>query len=108
VKFSEIERIEIQMMVGYGDRQRSHQDVCHLFNNVQRREILLYNPQCLNWLKFRETENVKDIPRSGRPKSTTNQDQAFDVLLRVSGQTFDIFCVICPNYVSPQTMKTAY
>lgn len=34
VKLSEIERIEILMMVGYGDRQRSHQDVCDSFSNV--------------------------------------------------------------------------
>lgn len=33
-KLSEIERIEILMVVGYGDRQRLHQDVCDLFNNV--------------------------------------------------------------------------
>jgi hypothetical protein len=33
--------------------------------------------------KFRETVNIKDIPRSAPPKSGTNQDQALDVLVNV-------------------------
>lgn len=33
-KLSEIERIEILMVVGYGGRQHSHHDVSKLFHNV--------------------------------------------------------------------------
>ena len=33
-RLSERERIEILMMLGYGDRRRSLQDVCNLFNNT--------------------------------------------------------------------------
>jgi hypothetical protein len=78
VKLSETERIEILLMVGYGDRQRSHQDVCHLFNNVHPERNPIVQSTVSKWVtKFRET--VKDIPRSGRPKSATNQDQAIDV-----------------------------
>jgi transposase len=60
VKFTETERTEILMMVDY----------------IQSTVSELVR-------KFRETGNVKDIPRSGRPKSATNQDQALDVLLSV-------------------------
>jgi hypothetical protein len=47
VKLSETERIEILIMVVYGDRQRSYQDFCHLFNNVHPER----HPQSLNWLE---------------------------------------------------------
>jgi hypothetical protein len=73
VKFSETERIEILMMVDYGDRQRLHQDVCHLFNNVHPERIpIVQSPVSELVRKFRETGNVKDIPRSGHPKLPTN------------------------------------
>jgi hypothetical protein len=72
------------MMVGYGDRQRSHQDVCHFFNNVHsERNPIVQSTVSKLVRKFRETGNVKGIPRSGSSKSATNRDQSLDVLLSV-------------------------
>lgn len=84
MKLSETERIEILMMVGYGDLQRSHQDVCHLFNNVHPgRSPIVRSTVSKLVRKFRETGNVKDMPKSGRPKSVTNHDKVLDVLVSV-------------------------
>jgi hypothetical protein len=50
-------------MVGYGNRQRSHQDVCHLFNNVHPEGNPTVQSTMSKLVKnFRETGNVKGIP----------------------------------------------
>lgn len=66
---SERERIEILMMVGYGDRKRSTVEVCELFNNVhQERRPISRSTVSKIISKFRETGSVRDKPKSGRPK----------------------------------------
>ncbi|MBZ5796693.1 DUF4817 domain-containing protein, partial [Burkholderia contaminans] len=83
-KLSETERIEILMMVGYGDRQRSHEAVCHLFNTVHpERNPIAQSTVSRLVRKFRDTGHVKDVLKPGRSKSATNQDKALNVLLSV-------------------------
>lgn len=85
VKLTLSERIEVLMMVGYGDRQRSHHEVCHLFNTVHpERNPISQSTVSRLVAKFRETGDVKDLPKAGRPKSTTNEDRSLDVLLAVT------------------------
>lgn len=69
MRLSEIERIEILMMVGYGDRKRSTFEVCELFNNVhQERAPISRSTVSKIVLKFTETGSVRDRLKSGRPK----------------------------------------
>ena len=71
----------VLMMRGYGDRIRSYREVVELYNAT-------YPDQCdpiskstveRTIARFQRTL-IKDEPRSGRPKSTTNDDKVADVL----------------------------
>lgn len=68
-------------MVGYGDRQRLHQDG-QLFKIAHpRKNSIVQSTVSKLVTKFRETENVNDMSKFERLKSTTNHHQALDVLL---------------------------
>jgi transposase len=68
VHLSESERIEILMMVGYGDRLRSHQETCELFNQEHaNRPPIARSTVSKIVAKFSETGSVRDLPRQGRP-----------------------------------------
>lgn len=72
------------MLIGYGDRKRTYEEVSHLFNdlNPQRPPVSRSTvSRIMN--KFNETGSVQDRPRSGRPKTATNEDKTLDVLLDV-------------------------
>ncbi|PSN47502.1 hypothetical protein C0J52_13570 [Blattella germanica] len=80
---SESERIEILVMIGYGDRKRTQDEVCTLFNETHpdRDPISQSNVSRLQ-NKFNEYGHVRDVKRSGRP-SSTNKDMELDILLTV-------------------------
>ncbi|KAK0071654.1 hypothetical protein PV325_012546, partial [Microctonus aethiopoides] len=42
-ELSERERIEILMMIEYGDRKRTHQEVCNLFNDIDPNRQISYS-----------------------------------------------------------------
>lgn len=66
---SERERIEILIMVGYGDRQRTHAEACELFNHEHPdRPPINRSTVTKLVVKFTETGSVKDRPRQGRPQ----------------------------------------
>ena len=66
VHLSESERIEILMMVGYGDRLRSHQETCELFNQEHaNRPPIARSTVSRIVAKFSETGSVRDLPRQG-------------------------------------------
>lgn len=68
-RLTERERIEILMMVGYGDRLRSHQEACDLFNQHHPdRPPIARSTVSKVVAKFVETGSVNDLPRQGRPR----------------------------------------
>lgn len=71
-------------MVGYGDGQRSHQEAAYLFNDMYPDHNSIPHTTVTRIIrKFNETGSVKDFPRSGRPKTTTDENTSLDVLLHV-------------------------
>lgn len=57
---SETEEIKRLMMVGYGDLQLSHQDICDLFNKIHLDRNPIFRPTVSKLLgKFREAGHVK-------------------------------------------------
>lgn len=80
---SESERIEILIMIGYGDRKRTQDEVCALFNETHPdRDPISQSTVSRIQNKFNEYGHVRDVKRSGRP-SSTNEDMELDILLTV-------------------------
>lgn len=79
---NETQRIEILIILGYGDRMRTLQDVCNIFNDKypNRNPITKSTVSRIN-KKFRHTGNVKDAARSGRPKIAMDDNKALNVLI---------------------------
>ena len=68
-RLSERERIEILMMVGYGDNLRTHGEACELFNQEHPdRPPIARSTVSKLVAKFTETGSVHDLPRQGRPR----------------------------------------
>lgn len=68
MRLTDTERIEILMMIGYGDRVRTQEEVCHLFNaKYPNRNPISQSTVSRVEARFRETGHVKDRPKSGRP-----------------------------------------
>ena len=60
-------------MVGYGDRLRSHEEVCALFNEVHfERPPIARSTVSRIVAKFNQTRNVSDVPRFGKPQINDN------------------------------------
>ncbi|KAJ3646734.1 hypothetical protein Zmor_024309 [Zophobas morio] len=67
---TEKERIETLMMVGYGDRLRSHEEMYPLFSEVHFEQPPIVRGTISGIVaKFNQTGNVRDITRCGRPLS---------------------------------------
>lgn len=82
-QLTERERIEILMMVGYGDRLRTHQEACDLFNEGHHNEPPISRSTVSRVVtKFIETGSVKDLPRQGRPQ--VNEEIRLNMLLEVT------------------------
>ncbi|KAJ8946748.1 hypothetical protein NQ318_002578, partial [Aromia moschata] len=80
-RLSEIERIEILMIIGYGDRRRSFDQVVVIFNELHPdREPLSKSTVSKTLQRFHETGGVKDRPKSGRPVSVTNEENSLNVM----------------------------
>jgi len=70
------------MMRGYGDMQRSYQDVANLFNGTYPNRAPISKTTVIRTVeRFVETGSVKDRPRSGRPKTATNDERSMEILL---------------------------
>lgn len=80
---SETERIDILILRGYGDKQRSYQEVCDIYNNLHPDKQIKKNAVFRTVERYRMTRSVKNRPRSGRPKSATADDKKLDVLLSI-------------------------
>jgi hypothetical protein len=80
---TEKERIEILMITGYGDRKRSHQEACPLFNETHPNRNPISKSTVTKTLKrFNETGSVTNRLKVGRPRKCTNEDNSFNILLR--------------------------
>lgn len=79
---SERNRIEILMMVGYGDRRRSTNEVRELFNQTHP-DLIPISQSTISKIirKYEQHGHVKDLPRGGRPRIDENTH--LDVLLAV-------------------------
>lgn len=84
VQLSQRQRTEILMMIGFGDRRRTQLEVCNLFNQRYPNRIPLTQSAVSKVLKkFNNIGSVKNAPRTGRPKSATNDDSTLNILLRL-------------------------
>lgn len=83
VKLTESERIELLMMRGYGDRQRSFEEVRTLFNTVYPNRHISKSTVSRTIHKFEVFRQVNDLPRMGRPLTATNEETSLNVLLTV-------------------------
>lgn len=78
------ERITLLMMIGFGERRRSLQEASDLFNDTfPERNPISKSTACRILHNFEHTGNVKNLPKTGRPKTATNDDRALDVLLAI-------------------------
>ena len=82
MRLTEKERIEILIMLGTGDKTRTQQQVCNLFNNkYPNREPISQGTVSKIEKKWRNIGIVKDIRRSGRPR--VSDEKKLDILLTV-------------------------
>ncbi|KAK0156950.1 hypothetical protein PV328_012088 [Microctonus aethiopoides] len=83
VKLSEKERINILMIRGWGDRERSYDQVCTIFNEVYRtREGLPRISKSAvekTIRRFRDHGTVANLPKSGRPRTVTTEEKRLAV-----------------------------
>lgn len=79
-QLTEKERIEILMMIGFGDRVRTHEEVCHLFNAVHPDRNPISRSAVSKTLKrYTLFGSVKNLSKSGRPKTATNENISLDI-----------------------------
>lgn len=80
MKLTETQRIEILIMIGCGDKTRTQNEVCTLFNNkYPNREPISQSTVSKIENKFREMGHVKDLPKGSRKPVSENKQ--LDVLL---------------------------
>lgn len=69
---TETQRIEILIFVGCGDKTRTQEEVCNLFNAKYPERPITRSTVSKIVRKFRETGHVKQVPNAGRPKMNEN------------------------------------
>jgi transposase len=82
-KLSEQERVSLLMMRGWGDRVRSYNEVRVLFNRTFRNGDGL-SPVSKSTVertvrRFMDNGTVKDLERSGRPKSVASEEKQIEI-----------------------------
>lgn len=94
---SEKQRLEILMMKGYGDRCRTQDEVCELFNNkYPELEPITRTAVSKILRKFEDFGHVRDLPRCGRPK--VSEDVQLDVLLDLQENPHKATQEVAANY----------
>lgn len=83
---TERDRIHILMMRGWGDNQRSFEDVRSLFNETFRIGQVPISKMTVSRTvrRFNEHGTIKDLPRSGRPVSVATEENQLDVALSIT------------------------
>ncbi|KAJ8915553.1 hypothetical protein NQ315_012437 [Exocentrus adspersus] len=78
---SERERITLLMIRGYGDRIRSYEEAANLFNDTfPNRPPIAKSTVQKTVRRFEQFGFIKDNPRTGRPKSETNEEKSVEVM----------------------------
>lgn len=80
---TETQRIEILIMIGYGDRVRTHQEVCQLFRDKYPDNPISQSTVSKIEKKFRDHGTVKNLPKTGRPVTVLTEDVQLDILLEI-------------------------
>ncbi|KAJ8947311.1 hypothetical protein NQ318_004563, partial [Aromia moschata] len=95
--------IEILILIGCGNKTRTQQEVCKLFNAKYPDNPITQCTVSKIESKFRETDDVKDLPKSGRPKIT--QDKKINIMLSMEKNPQSTFTpVAVENEVSQTTV----
>lgn len=85
MRLTETQRIEVLIMIGYGNRTRTQQEVCELFNQkYPDRPPISQSTVSKIEKKFHQIGNVRDAPKTGRP--SVSEEKQLDVLLNVRDQ----------------------
>jgi hypothetical protein len=79
MRLSYKQRIEVLMLIGVGDKMRTQQEVCAMFNNKYPEQPISRSTVSKIEKKFIEFGTVQDLPKSGRP--VLNEDSKLNVLL---------------------------
>lgn len=79
---SERHRIEILILLGCGDKIRSQQEVCALFNEKYPDNQINQGTVSKIFHKFEEHGTVRDLPRTGRARAL-NEDKKLDIALEI-------------------------
>lgn len=77
---SEMQRIEILIMIGCGDKTRSQMEVCTMFNAKYPDRSITQSTVSRTERKFWENGNVRNLPKSGR-KNQIDEEKQLDILL---------------------------
>ncbi|KAJ8954560.1 hypothetical protein NQ318_000794 [Aromia moschata] len=86
-----------------GNKTRTQQEVCNLFNANYPDNLLTQSTVSKIESKFRETGDVKDLPKSGRPKIT--QDKNIDTVLSMGENPQSTYTLVASeNEVSQTTV----
>ncbi|KAJ8963476.1 hypothetical protein NQ318_018959 [Aromia moschata] len=81
MSLSDTQRIEI-LILRRGDKTRMQKQVCEIFNTKYPDRRISQSTVSGIENKFREFENVTDIPKSGR-KRILDDEQKLDILLNI-------------------------
>lgn len=82
-ELSESQRIDILVFRGYGDKTRSYREVCELFNARYPDRRIKKSTVCRTLQRYEQTRSIKNVSRSGRPKTATSDENKLNVLLQL-------------------------
>ncbi|KAF5294023.1 hypothetical protein FQA39_LY13577 [Lamprigera yunnana] len=97
MKLTEGDRIEILIILGYGDRRKTYQDTSVIFkaNSSEKAAPIKKSVVQKTHAKWFKHRSVKDMRQSGRPKTATDLDmsieQRYNVRYRVLDSDCDLF-----------------
>lgn len=80
---TETQRMDILIFQGYGDNTRSYQEVCNLFNARYPNKHITKSTVCKTLRRYQETGTNNSMPRTGRPKTATDDESKINVLLQI-------------------------
>ncbi|KAF2878990.1 hypothetical protein ILUMI_27172 [Ignelater luminosus] len=85
MELSEEDRIEILIMIGFGDRKISYQAACNFFNqhHPETESPVTRSTAYKTYVRWFERRTVKSSENRGRPKSVTTFDKSLAVIQNI-------------------------
>lgn len=80
---SDTQRIDILIFRGYGNKTRTYQEVCDLFNDRYPNKPIKKSTVHRTCRRYQETGSIKSLSKTGRPKTATNDEVQLHVLLQI-------------------------